>query len=43
MNQAAAYLKALLEALSKIDLEKVEQAIAWLREAREQGRQVFVC
>ena len=26
-----------------IDLEKVDQAIEWFREARDSGRRIFVC
>lgn len=37
------YKQSLLAAIEKIDLDKVSQAIEWLREARDNGRQVFVC
>lgn len=36
------YLEQVREALSVIDLRRVEQAIEWLREARDQGRTIFV-
>jgi D-sedoheptulose 7-phosphate isomerase len=39
----ALYKQSLLAAIEKIDLDKVSQAIEWLREARDNGRQVFVC
>jgi D-sedoheptulose 7-phosphate isomerase len=37
------YKTELLQTIDCIDLEKVSQAIEWFREAREQGRQIFVC
>ncbi|MBM3795530.1 MAG: SIS domain-containing protein [Acidobacteria bacterium] len=37
------YKQSLLEAIDKIDLNKVDQAISWLREARDAGRTVFTC
>jgi D-sedoheptulose 7-phosphate isomerase len=40
---SAAYLKDLQASLGRIDLARVEQAIAWLAEARDAGRAVFVC
>ncbi|MEK7406373.1 MAG: SIS domain-containing protein [Acidobacteriota bacterium] len=43
MTFAATYKQALLETLEAIDLDKVGQAIEWFREARDQGRQIFVC
>jgi D-sedoheptulose 7-phosphate isomerase len=43
MNFASDYKKSTLEALECIDLEKVNQAIEWFREARDQGRGIFVC
>ncbi|MEZ5351445.1 MAG: SIS domain-containing protein [Bryobacteraceae bacterium] len=33
----------MLDTLDRIDLSKVDQAIEWLREARDNGRAVFVC
>ncbi len=36
------YRKLLVETLERLDLSRVEMAIAWLREARDAGRQVFV-
>ena len=38
-----AYLAQLRSALETIDLGKVGQAIEWFREARAQGRSIFVC
>ncbi|MCL6546358.1 MAG: SIS domain-containing protein [Bryobacteraceae bacterium] len=38
----AQYRKQLEKMLSGLDLAKVQQAIEWLAEAREQGRQIFV-
>ncbi len=43
MTFAASYKQALLETIETIDLDKVGQAIEWFREARDQGRQIFVC
>ncbi len=37
------YLAQFRRTLDKIDLGKVEQAIEWFREIREQARQIFVC
>jgi D-sedoheptulose 7-phosphate isomerase len=37
------YKSQLLTAIDSIDLPKVNQAIDWFRDAREQGRQIFVC
>lgn len=36
------YKQELLKTLDAIDLERVEQAIEWFREARAAGRQIFV-
>ena len=38
-----AYLARLRSTLDTIDLGKVAQAIEWFREARAQGRAIFVC
>jgi D-sedoheptulose 7-phosphate isomerase len=38
-----AYLAGLRSTLETIDLGKVGQAIEWFREARAQGRSIFVC
>ncbi|MEK7751915.1 MAG: SIS domain-containing protein, partial [Acidobacteriota bacterium] len=43
MNFVADYKTDLLKAIETIDLERVGQAIEWFREAREAGRQAFVC
>jgi len=39
----AEYKRSALEAIERIDLEKVNQAIEWFREARDAGRRIFVC
>ena len=39
----AHYKTELLNAIDTIDLEKVSQAIEWFKEARAQGRHIFVC
>lgn len=43
MNFPAEYKSALLEAIDRIDLGKVQRAIDWFREARDEGRRIFVC
>lgn len=43
MNFPAEYKKRVLEAIERIDLEKVNEAIVWFREARDAGRRIFVC
>ncbi len=40
---AEQYRNQLLETLSRVDSAKVAQAIAWLREARDEERHIFVC
>jgi D-sedoheptulose 7-phosphate isomerase len=37
------YKQDLFDALNKIDLAKVEQAIEWLKQARAEGKTVFTC
>ena len=43
MTFSQSYRSSLVDALESIDLSKVEQAIAWFAEARENDRHVFVC
>ncbi len=43
MTFAESYRRDLSEAINSIDLQKVSQAIEWMKEAREAGRQIFVC
>ncbi len=43
MNYPASYRAELLKVIESIDLQKVQQAIEWFREARDSGRQIFVC
>lgn len=43
MSFPAEYKRSALEAIERIDLEKVNQAIEWFREARDAGRRIFVC
>jgi D-sedoheptulose 7-phosphate isomerase len=40
---AGLYREALQSSIEAIDIEGVRSAVEWLREAREAGRQVFVC
>ncbi len=40
---AEQYRNHLLRTLSRVDSAKVAQAIAWLREARDEERHIFVC
>lgn len=42
MSFSAAYREQLRQALDTVDLARVEQAIQWFREARAQGRTIFV-
>jgi len=37
------YRNAVLEAIDQIDSARVEQAIEWLRDARDARKQIFVC
>jgi D-sedoheptulose 7-phosphate isomerase len=37
------YRTQLIDTLSDLDLTKVDQAIAWFKEARDQQRHIFVC
>jgi D-sedoheptulose 7-phosphate isomerase len=37
------YKKQLVEAIDTIDTTKVQQAVEWFREARANGRHIFVC
>src|SRR5947199_2869306 len=37
------YKSELLKAIESIELDKVNQAIEWFKEARAQGRHIFVC
>ena len=43
MNFPESYKQELLGAIETVDLGKVEQAIAWFREARAAGKSIFVC
>ncbi len=43
MSYAERYRQALLAALSAIDVTKVEEAVEWFRQARQEDRQIFVC
>jgi D-sedoheptulose 7-phosphate isomerase len=40
---AKQYRASLAQTLESIDATKVAQAVDWLREARDQGRHIFVC
>lgn len=42
MSFAAEYRERLIEVLRILDTGRVEQAVAWLRAARDEGRQIFV-
>jgi D-sedoheptulose 7-phosphate isomerase len=42
MSFLSDYRTELLRTIDSIDLTKVEEAIAWLREARSQGRTIFI-
>ena len=43
MPFASAYKDQLLRAIDTIDLQAVERAVQWFCEARDHGRQAFVC
>jgi D-sedoheptulose 7-phosphate isomerase len=43
MSYCEDYRAQLLKTIESLDLAKVEQAIAWLRQARDGNRQIFVC
>mgnify|MGYP005846221153 CR=1 FL=1 len=43
MSYASEYRSELMTAIESIDVDRVEQAISWLREARDAGRSIFVC
>ena len=43
MEFLKAYKQDLLEAIDKIDLDKVEQAIEWMKQARAAGGAIFTC
>jgi D-sedoheptulose 7-phosphate isomerase len=43
MSYPKQYKAALLEAIERIDMSRVEQAIEWFREARDSSRHIFVC
>ena len=43
MSFTESYRSQTLDAISSVDLAKVEEAIAWIREARDRNRHIFVC
>lgn len=43
MSYCEEYRTQLLRVIENLDVSKVEQAIAWFREVRDQNRQIFVC
>ena len=43
MNFFEKYRKELFRALDDVDLGKIETAIEWLRQVRDNGKQIFVC
>jgi D-sedoheptulose 7-phosphate isomerase len=43
MNFPESYKADLLKAIEAIDLAKVNQAIEWFKEARKEGKHIFVC
>lgn len=42
MTYTETYREKLIETLNGLDLSKVDQAIEWLKEARDQGRTIFM-
>ncbi len=43
MSFVNTYKKDLLSALELVDLDKVDLATSWMREARDRGRHIFTC
>jgi D-sedoheptulose 7-phosphate isomerase len=43
MSYPKQYKAAVLEAIDRIDVSRVEQAIEWFREARDGSKHIFVC
>jgi|ERR1051326_1725919 D-sedoheptulose 7-phosphate isomerase len=43
MSYPETYRNALLEAIDQIDTVRVEKAIEWFRQARDESRNIFVC
>lgn len=43
MSFTGSYRSRLVEAISSLDLAKVDEAIEWFREARDHNRHIFVC
>jgi len=43
MTFATTYKQDVVDAIAHIDIEKVELATSWLREARDAGRHIFAC
>ncbi len=43
MNFTQSYRSRVLDAISSVDLEKVEEAIAWFGDARDRNRHIFIC
>jgi D-sedoheptulose 7-phosphate isomerase len=43
MNFPESYKTDLLKAVEAIDLDKVNQAIEWFKQARQDGKHIFVC
>ena len=43
MNYCEEYRTQILKVIEELDLGKVDQAIAWIRRARDENRQIFTC
>ena len=43
MSYTEQYRQLLFQTLASIDVKAVDQAIEWFRQARDEGRQIFVC
>ena len=43
MSYSEEYRAQILKVIESLDVAKVEQAIAWFREARDEGRMIFTC
>lgn len=43
MSYSEEYRTQILKVIENLDISKVEQAIAWFRQARDEGRMIFTC
>lgn len=43
MSYCEEYRTQLLKVIEGVDISKIEQATEWMRQAREENRQIFTC